>query len=1322
MPDDDAKKMAEARLGRVLRGKYRLDRVIGIGGMATVYAATHRNKKKFAIKMLHAELSMRDNIRTRFLREGYVANSVEHAGAVAVLDDDVAEDGSAFIVMDLLRGATLDEVASRHGGVLPLPVVLSIGDALLDVLAAAHAKGIVHRDIKPANVFLTGDGRLQVLDFGIARLHDASGGEATATGVMLGTPAYMAPEQALAETAKIDAQTDLWAVGATLFVLLTGHLVHEGDNASKLMVSAATKKARSIMSLAHDLPRAVAEVIDRALAFDKAERWPSAQAMRDALAKACLEATGEPVAALPKTTADADKPMITLEETATSGSDASPASRIGFEPTVDAVSGVAGGSAGTRPSQTTGAPLSRGKPAASTPPRRMVPWRGVALGVVALAAVGGGAFAFRAARAPRVRYCQATQPTNDGPRCLFEVGADFIGKRGSVLSRFTERSGRVVSIESINFAGLPDDPDSNDEEHGFARLEVLRDDAGAVRETVSYNRAGVEIERQKWSEGGRRIDFVDVDGTAPRHLYDLAGGPTTWRVDYDAQGRATRIRFLGPTGRPRPLEGVYGQEFEYGTSGLPRRLTFLGADGTPAPLAEGATTIQLQDGGSPWPDKSFFDGQGQPITLAGTHTLHPLHNDYESIGFSCLGLHGEATTNLNGTFHEARHLWDPVKHAREWLIFDEQGHPQLVRGQWFLALRQSFDARGNRVLDEFLDAQGNRVVIKNGESADRYAYDEHDHRIRIESLDTSGALMQGANAFARRDATVDAHGNALEYRYYDEAGRLAPWKDGGAIRRGTFDERGLRLTDAHLDADAHPVANVHGVSSEHRKFDRLRNRVEVAYFGPDGKPTVSDEGFAVERVTYDDNDDVVAVSYFDANGAPTLYKSAYATRRVVNDERGLVIEESYLDVHGDPILIKDGYASKKMMRDRNGDVVEETFFGKHGEPVQREGGFALRKTTWNGTRKPVEVALFDASGQPVRGSAGWAIERTTYDERGLVVRIDHLDIAKAPALDRDGRASIARSYDSRGNVIEEKSLDAPGNPVVTSDGYATRKTTYDERDDILEEALLDAAGKPVAGKAGWSLRRARYDDWGNQIEESFFDGTREPVTPKDLPYSSRQQRFDERHRLAQSAYFDERGAPTKGPDGAAVVRTKRDGYGRAIETSYLDGTGAPAPSKDGRVVVRAQYDDGGHLVDERFVDGSGAPRPAADGCSGHHTRYDNLGRKLEEACLDGKEAPTAGTDGWALRRTLHDARGNDVETSTYAPDGTLHADKDGIARRKNRFDDRGLLIETTFFDAADKPAHDHRGAHAVRLSYDDTGKKTGESLFDEHDRPVAAKK
>ena len=285
---------AEQRLGQVLRGKYRLDRVLGVGGMAAVYAATHRNQKQFAVKVLHAELSLREDIRTRFLREGYAANSVKHPGAVAVLDDDVAEDGAAFLVMELLDGLSMEQLAEQHGGRLGVAYVLAIAHQLLDALAAAHGNGIVHRDLKPANLFVSREGQVKVLDFGIARVRDAatSGAHATGTGMLLGTPAFMAPEQAMGKSNEIDAQTDLWAVGATLFTVLSGQLVHEGETGPHLMILAATTPARPLLSVAPEIPQDLAKVVDHSLAFRKADRWPSAEAMRDAVRDASLAMFG----------------------------------------------------------------------------------------------------------------------------------------------------------------------------------------------------------------------------------------------------------------------------------------------------------------------------------------------------------------------------------------------------------------------------------------------------------------------------------------------------------------------------------------------------------------------------------------------------------------------------------------------------------------------------------------------------------------------------------------------------------------------------------------------------------------------------------------------------------------------------------------------------------------------------------------------------------------------------------------------------------------------------------------------------------------------
>lgn len=286
---------ARARLGSTLRGKYKLQSILGVGGMAVVYRAEHRNRAEFAVKMLLPDLASDPEIRTRFLREGYVANSVKHPGVVSIVDDDVTEDGAAFLVMELLHGMSCDELCERRGGRVPVQIALTIGWHLLDVLAAAHVAGIVHRDIKPANVFVTRDGGVKVLDFGIARLRDASAHAATATqsGVSFGTPAFMAPEQAQGKTREVDERTDIWAATATMFMLITGALVHTGENATMLMVAAATQPPRPITQLMPNFPPQLAAVIDAGLRFDKNERWQTAAQMRDALLAAYATCFGE---------------------------------------------------------------------------------------------------------------------------------------------------------------------------------------------------------------------------------------------------------------------------------------------------------------------------------------------------------------------------------------------------------------------------------------------------------------------------------------------------------------------------------------------------------------------------------------------------------------------------------------------------------------------------------------------------------------------------------------------------------------------------------------------------------------------------------------------------------------------------------------------------------------------------------------------------------------------------------------------------------------------------------------------------------------------
>ncbi len=234
-----ATQIALQRVGRVLRDKWRLDSVLGTGGFGAVYAATHRTGKRVAIKILHTELNAIADARSRFLREAYAVNAVTHPGMVSILDDDTDDDGSVFLVMELLEGETLEARRLRSGGSLDFDDVLSIADQVLDVLAAAHEKGVVHRDLKPENVFFLPTGQIKLLDFGVAKLREAPRGKAlTVNGIVIGTPAFMPPEQARGQWELVDERSDLWSIGATMFTLLTGQLVHGHLSPQESLVAA----------------------------------------------------------------------------------------------------------------------------------------------------------------------------------------------------------------------------------------------------------------------------------------------------------------------------------------------------------------------------------------------------------------------------------------------------------------------------------------------------------------------------------------------------------------------------------------------------------------------------------------------------------------------------------------------------------------------------------------------------------------------------------------------------------------------------------------------------------------------------------------------------------------------------------------------------------------------------------------------------------------------------------------------------------------------------------------------------------------------------
>jgi serine/threonine protein kinase len=273
---------AVERLGKWINQKFRLDRLLGVGGMATVYAATHRNGSKAALKILHTEFAREDAIKQRFLREGYVANKVDHVGRVAILDDDETEDREPFLVMELLEGETLQQLWKRHDRRVPIMDALVVAEAVLDTLIPFHEQNIIHRDLKPANIFITHEGQVKLLDFGVAQLREQGGEALTRAGTALGTPSFMSPEQAMGKSDQLDGRSDVFAVGATLYAVLSGRRLHQGKSDNEAFILAATQPATSLARAAPHLPVEVIALVDKALSWDRRKRFANVAAMRDA--------------------------------------------------------------------------------------------------------------------------------------------------------------------------------------------------------------------------------------------------------------------------------------------------------------------------------------------------------------------------------------------------------------------------------------------------------------------------------------------------------------------------------------------------------------------------------------------------------------------------------------------------------------------------------------------------------------------------------------------------------------------------------------------------------------------------------------------------------------------------------------------------------------------------------------------------------------------------------------------------------------------------------------------------------------------------------
>jgi len=280
-------------------GNYRITAKLGEGGMGAVFLAEHPViGRKAALKVIHPQHARNADVVTRFVNEASAISRIGHEHIVEVTDFGRTPDGEFYFIMEYLEGQALSDVITREAPFEPERAI-AIAAQIADALAASHAHGVVHRDLKPENIFLVPRGDdpafVKVLDFGLAKLVHGEGASAhdTSTGIVMGTPYYMAPEQCQGR-GELDHRADVYALGVVLFEMLTGKLPFGGNGYAEVLMKQISMRPPAARSLVPDLPEALDVILHRALAKDPAERFPTMIAFRDALLEPSAHGAASP--------------------------------------------------------------------------------------------------------------------------------------------------------------------------------------------------------------------------------------------------------------------------------------------------------------------------------------------------------------------------------------------------------------------------------------------------------------------------------------------------------------------------------------------------------------------------------------------------------------------------------------------------------------------------------------------------------------------------------------------------------------------------------------------------------------------------------------------------------------------------------------------------------------------------------------------------------------------------------------------------------------------------------------------------------------------
>jgi YD repeat-containing protein len=857
--------MDDDLIGRRI-GPYLIEQRIGSGGMGSVYRALREDayRQRVALKVIRPGLGGGEMLQ-RFQTERQVLAELEHPHIARLLDGGTTDDDRPYFVMEYIDGEPLHRYCQRRQSntVERLRLLLAVCAAVQH----AHERGVLHRDLKPHNVLVTADGTAKVTDFGLAKRLDGVPAclGLTQSGAVLGTPSYMAPEQAAGQRGTVGVATDVYALGAILYELLTGRPPFVAATPLDTLLQVLEAEPVPPSRLQPNLPRDLETICLKCLQKEPARRYPTAAALGDDLRRFL---DGEPIRAR----------RARVWERA--------------------------------------AKWARRRPAAAAL---------LALAVLLpLGAAALGLWDWDAHRRVKVEYYANLVKRWGAPEGIDRLTEDQARHRRATYKVY-RRGGRVERVEAVNGLGtlasgfgpraaLADAAPRNLglATRGESRWEYGRNEPGDVTEEVARDRAGglVWVFHYTTRTTGQ---FTDDKGfPLPR----AGSGAAYVEFTRSEDGLDTEVRYLDRNGRRKPdRDGLAGKRWEYDARGRVVAETCLGLRGQPVRNREGYSRLQrAYDDRGNMTEESYFGPDGRStLTNAGYARVAFDHDPYgNSIRTRAFDEDGNPAPVLDG-IAEMRAVYDDHGNCIAWSCFGPDGKPALDKGG-VAGKRNEYDGRGDVVAWTNVGLDGQPALDNRlGIARCAMAYDDHANMLEYAYFGLDGRPTATRDGFARSTLAYDERGNRTEQAFWGADGK--PWADAsGAARYAVkYDERGNSTESAYFGADGKPVLHKgFGFARSTFAHDDRGNVTERAYFGADGRPVPDRHGVARATRGYDENGNLVEEAFFGTDGKPTPGHLGYVRATFTFDPDGNHTGSTYFGPDGQPVrtevvAVEDGF-------------------------------------------------------------------------------------------------------------------------------------------------------------------------------------------------------------------------------------------------------------------------------------------------------------------------------------------------------------------------------------------------------------------------------